>query len=113
MTRNQQPATILNIFKFNLVIICRYLNFTSILSLFVFNLGDLSLNASITPNFLDAKIGGIKFYCFRGLSIVRESPCKILHNRKSSRNMDKLKFSQLQKDIFLEQKQMKGWLSDH
>ena len=72
----------------------------------------------MAPNFLDAKKGWIKFYCFRGLSIrchqtVRESPCKILHNRKSSRNMDKLKFSQLQKDIFLEQKQMKGWLSDH
>ena len=24
-----------------------------------------------------------------------------------------LKFFQLEKDIFLEQKQMKGWLSDH
>ena len=72
----------------------------------------------MAPNFLDAQKDWIEFYCFRGLSIrchqiVRESPCKILHNRKSSRNMDKLKFSQLQKDIFLEQKQMKDWLSDH
>ena len=51
--------------------------------------------------------------CLRCYQTVRESPCKIFHNRKSSRNMDKLKFTQLQKNIFLEQEQMKGWLSDH
>ena len=100
----------MNILQFNLVIICCNLNFESILSLLVFNLGDLSLIASIAPIFLATKIGWIKFYYFRGLSIrchqiVRESPYKILLNRKSSTNMDKkfskplLKFSQFQKDI--------------
>ena len=86
--------------------------------------GDLSLIVSIAPNFLDAKIGWIKFYGLWGLSIrypeiVRQSPCKILHNCKSYRQIAKkftrplLKFPQLQKDIFTKQKQMKGWLSDH
>ena len=70
------------------------------------------------PNFLDARKGWIKFYYFWRLfiryhQIVGECLRKILHNRRSSKNMDKLKFPQLQKDIFLEQKQMKGWLSDH
>ena len=96
----------MNILKFNVVIIGGNLNFDVNIEPVCFNLGYLSLVASIAPNFLDAKIDWVKFYCFQGLTIrchqiVRESPYKILHNRKSSRNMAKkfttpiLKFSQL------------------
>ena len=100
----------MNILRFKVVIIWRNPNVN--IEPGCFNLGDLSLISSIAPNFLDPKIGWIKFYCSWGLSIrchqiVRESPCKILHNRKSSRNMDKLKFPNFKSIYFLNKSKWK------